>query len=231
MDAPISHHSSVPLEKGRTAPGFTLKSTPDQSVSLNEFRGQPVVLAFYPADWSPVRGDQMDLYNEILPDFHALGATVLGISVDGTWCHVAFARDRKLHFPLLSDFEPKGEVSRRYGVYRPTDGTCGRFWEMHDLLYENQGALDGGALVEYAGSLGLDDARLAREIRDGHHAGRVREDFRNGVWAGVNGTPIFFVNGERYDGATGLEPCWPRFHLHLPNFRSAQHKKKKPQYE
>ena len=85
-------------------------------------------------------------------------------------------------------------------------GAQGRFWEMHDLLYENQGALDDEALVEYARSLGLDDARLAREIRDGHHAGRVREDFRHGVRASVNGTPTFFVNGERYDGAAGLEP-------------------------
>ena len=126
MDAPTFHHSLVPLKVGEAAPDFTLRSTPDQSVSLSEFRGQSVVLAFYPADWSPVCGDQMALYNEILPDFHALGANLLGISVDGTWCHAAFARDRKLHFPLLSDFEPKGEVSRCYGVYRPGDGTCER---------------------------------------------------------------------------------------------------------
>ena len=126
MDAPNSLGSSGLLQPGVAAPEFTLKSTPDQSVSLSEFRGQPVVLAFYPADWSPVCGDQMALYNEVLPDFHALNAMVLGISVDGTWCHAAFARDRQLHFPLLSDFEPKGEVSRRYGVYRSDDGTCER---------------------------------------------------------------------------------------------------------
>ncbi len=125
--AHLSHDDAATLlAPGVEAPDFYLKSTPDQSVSLSEFRGQPVVLAFYPADWSPVCGDQMALYNEVLPDFHALNATVLGISVDGTWCHAAFARDRKLHFPLLSDFEPKGEVARRYGVYRPDDGTCGR---------------------------------------------------------------------------------------------------------
>jgi peroxiredoxin len=89
---------------------------------LSEFRGQPVVLAFYPADWSPVCGDQMALYNEILPEFQNLGAEIMGISVDGSWCHAAFSRDRKLHFPLLADFEPKGAVAQLYGVYRKNDG-------------------------------------------------------------------------------------------------------------
>jgi peroxiredoxin len=108
------------------APDFTLRSTPDQWLSLSEFRGQPVVLAFYPADWSPVCGDQMVLYNEMLEEFHDLGAELIGISVDGAWCHAAFARDRKLHFPLLADFEPKGDVARRYGVYRYKDGVSER---------------------------------------------------------------------------------------------------------
>jgi peroxiredoxin len=114
------------LPAGTAAPDFSLRSTPDQSVSLSDFRGQAVVLAFYPADWSPVCGDQMALYNEILPEFQKLGGALLGISVDGAWCHAAFARDRKLHFPLLADFEPKGEVARRYGVYRPKDGVSER---------------------------------------------------------------------------------------------------------
>ena len=114
------------LSPGTDAPDFTLRSTPDQWLTLSEFRGQPVVLAFYPADWSPVCGDQMALYNEILKDFHDLGAELIGISVDGAWCHAAFARDRKLHFPLLADFEPKGDVARRYGVYRNKDGVSER---------------------------------------------------------------------------------------------------------
>ena len=108
------------------APNFTLNATPDQKVSLADLRGKPVVLAFYPADWSPVCGDQMALYNEILPEFHRHQATLIGISVDGTWCHAAFAANRKLHFPLLSDFEPKGAVARAYGAYRPTEGTTER---------------------------------------------------------------------------------------------------------
>jgi peroxiredoxin len=119
-----SRRSALPPET--EAPDFTLRSTPDQWLSLSEFRGQPVVLAFYPADWSPVCGDQMALYNEMLKEFHDLGAEIIGISVDGAWCHAAFARDRKLHFPLLADFEPKGDVARRYGVYRYKDGVSER---------------------------------------------------------------------------------------------------------
>ena len=114
------------LPAGAAAPDFVLKSTPDQPVKLSDFRGQPVILAFYPADWSPVCSDQMALYNEILPEFRELGAELLGISVDGVWCHVAFSRDRKLHFPLLADFEPKGAVARLYGVYREDDGLTER---------------------------------------------------------------------------------------------------------
>jgi peroxiredoxin len=122
---PASHKSTA-LPAGAAAPDFTLKSTPDQTVNLSDFRGQPVVLAFYPADWSPVCGDQMGLYNEILPEFKNLGAELLGLSVDGVWCHTAFIQNRKLHFPLLADFEPKGAVARLYGVYRETDGTTER---------------------------------------------------------------------------------------------------------
>ena len=122
----LQNHPSKALSAGVAAPEFSLRSTPDQTVKLSEFRGRPVVLAFYPADWSPVCGDQMSLYNEMLPEFRDLGAEILGISVDGAWCHAAFCRERKLHFPLLADFEPKGEVARRYGVYRQSDGVCER---------------------------------------------------------------------------------------------------------
>src|SRR5678810_996655 len=106
------------LAPGTAAPDFSLRSTPDQSVSLSDFRGRPVILAFYPADWSPVCGDQMALYNEILPEFQKFNAELIGISVDGPWCHSAYREHRNLHFSLLSDFEPKGEVARQYGVYR-----------------------------------------------------------------------------------------------------------------
>jgi peroxiredoxin len=114
------------LPAGTAAPEFALNATPNQVLSLSELRGRPVILVFYPADWSPVCGDQVALYNEILPEFREYGAELVGISVDGAWCHAAFARDRKLHFPLLSDFEPKGAVSRAYGAYREQDGTSER---------------------------------------------------------------------------------------------------------
>lgn len=114
------------LKAGTVAPEFSLHVTPDQKLSLSELRGQPVVLAFYPADWSPVCGDQMALYNEILSEFKSHRAELLGISVDGVWCHEAFTKDRHLHFPLLADFEPKGAVARKYGAYREEDGTTER---------------------------------------------------------------------------------------------------------
>ena len=115
-----------PLPPGTEAPEFRLPSTPDQTVSLGEFRGRPVILAFYPEDWSPVCSDQLALYQELLPEFQKFNAELLGISVDGIWSHLAFAKDRNLHFPLLADFEPKGDVSRTYQVYRATDGTSER---------------------------------------------------------------------------------------------------------
>jgi peroxiredoxin len=117
-------HGAIPA--GTSAPDFTLPATPDQRVSLTEFRGSPIILVFYPADFSPVCGDQMALYNELLPEFRRLGAELVGISVDGPWCHAAFKEARRLRQPLLSDFEPKGGVARRYGVYRTEDGTSER---------------------------------------------------------------------------------------------------------
>jgi len=114
------------LPPGTAAPDFALHATPDQTVSLSQLRGRPVILAFYPADWSPVCGDQLALYNEVLAEFHRFNAELVGISVDGVWCHLAFAQARKLHFSLLADFEPKGGVASRYGVYRAQEGTAER---------------------------------------------------------------------------------------------------------
>jgi peroxiredoxin len=118
--------SSGVAAPGTTAPNFTLPSGPDTALSLASFRGNPVILAFYPADWSPVCGDQMALYNEILPEFEKFNSQLLGISVDGVWCHREFTSVRRLKFPLLADFEPKGAVARSYGVYRDKDGTTER---------------------------------------------------------------------------------------------------------
>ena len=113
-------------KQGERAPDFELTATDGQRIALRDLRGSPVILAFYPADWSPVCGDQMALYNEVLPEFKRYGARLLGISVDGMWCHRAFAENRHLGFPLLADFEPKGAVARAFGVYREADGTTER---------------------------------------------------------------------------------------------------------
>jgi peroxiredoxin len=118
--------STSALPPGTIAPDFKLNTTPDQMVALSEFRGAPVILAFYPADWSPVCGDQMALYNEILPEFRRFNANLIGISVDGAWCHMSYAKTNKLHFPLMSDFEPKGAVAHAYGVYSQSAGVCER---------------------------------------------------------------------------------------------------------
>ena len=114
------------LGPGKTAPNFSLNSTPDQKVSLNDFRGQPVILAFYPADWSPVCTDQLSLYAMVMPEFKKFNAELLAISVDNIWSHLAFVKDRKLNFPVLADFEPKGSISRKYGAYKEKIGESAR---------------------------------------------------------------------------------------------------------
>jgi peroxiredoxin len=147
MTNTTDEHRATPLQEGEQAPAFELPSTPDETVSLAQFRGRPTILAFYPGDWSPVCSDQMALYQELLPEFQRFNAELLGISVDGIWSHLAFAKDRNLHFPLLSDFEPKGEVARAYGVYRQPDGTSER------ALYVIDG--DGVVRWSYVSPVGL----------------------------------------------------------------------------
>lgn len=114
------------IQEGMEAPDFTLPATPDQTLSLHEFRGQPVVLVFYPADWSPVCGDQLALYNEIYPDLKKRKVAIVGISVDSIWCHMAYTKDRKFQFPIVADFHPKGKVAKAYGIYDEGHGVCSR---------------------------------------------------------------------------------------------------------
>jgi peroxiredoxin len=128
------------LMPGIQAPDFSLATAPDQKVALSDFRGRPVVLVFYPADWSPVCSDQLSLYNELRPEFSEFDAQVVGISVDGVWCHLAFSKDRKLQIPLLADFQPKGAVARQYGVYREEDG------ESERALF----AIDGTGVIRWS---------------------------------------------------------------------------------
>src|SRR3954464_4211888 len=96
------------LPAGTPAPDFSLASGPDTELRLSDLRGHPVILVFYPADWSPVCGDELALFNELLPEFQRHDAELVGISVDRVWCHRAYAEARPLRFPLLSDFGPRG---------------------------------------------------------------------------------------------------------------------------
>ena len=114
------------LHAGTIAPDFVLYATPDQQLQLSELRDKKIILTFYPADWSPVCDDQLTLYNEIGKYFAQHNAQLIGISVDSKWSHLAFSEQRQFHFPLLADFEPKGEVARLYDVYNERTGECHR---------------------------------------------------------------------------------------------------------
>lgn len=167
------------LQAGETAPEFRLPATPDQAISLSEFRGKNVGLVFYPADWSPVCGDELGVFNELLPVFRKEKTEIVGISVDGPWCHAAFRDARRFHFPLLSDFEPKGAVSKRYGAYRDGEGVCERAlflvdsrgkirWSFRSPIGVNPGAdglLDAlSALSRTAETTNADDARGLHDL-------------------------------------------------------------------
>ena len=114
------------LQPGTTAPTFTLATGPDKKISLEDFKGKPVVLMFYPFDWSPVCTAQACSYTDHASIFKDLDASILGISVDSVWSHQAFAKTNEIEFTLLSDFEPKGSVAKAYGVFREKDGMSER---------------------------------------------------------------------------------------------------------
>ncbi len=129
-----------PLPVGTIAPDFTLLDANGQAVALHDFRGRPVVLVFYPLDWSPTCSDQLSLYQAESAEFTKYNAQLIGISVDSLYSHGAWAAVRGITFPLLADFHPKGEVARRYRVWRESDGFSER------ALY----VLDGEGVIRYA---------------------------------------------------------------------------------
>jgi peroxiredoxin len=147
------------LQPGNVGPEFTLYATPDEEVSLKSYKGKRVVLVFYPADWSPVCGDQLMLYNEMSDLFDKLNVQVLGISVDGKWCHSSFREQRNLVFPLLSDFEPKGKIARMYGVYNEKAGECERAL----FLLDESGVIQWSYLADAAINPGVDGILEALE--------------------------------------------------------------------
>jgi peroxiredoxin len=116
----------APLSIGAQSPEFTLPFTPSARIALRGCLGQPVVLVFYPLDWEAVSRDQLVLYQKFKPEFDRLGARLFGISVDSVYCHVAFAGEARLQFPLLADFHPRGRVARRFGIYRDRYGMSAR---------------------------------------------------------------------------------------------------------
>jgi peroxiredoxin len=129
-----------PLPPGTPAPDFGLRDPSGDVVRLSDFRGRPLVLAFYPLDWSPGCSQQLDLYQQELEEFRSRGAELAAISVDSLYSHGAWAAVRGLTFPLLADFHPKGEVAREYSVWREPDGFSER------ALY----VIDGDGVIAFS---------------------------------------------------------------------------------
>jgi peroxiredoxin len=114
------------IEPGRQAPEFALPDQDGKRVSLQELRGQTVLLVFYPLDFSPVCTDQLNVYQEVLGELEARGVKLYGVSVDSAYCHKAFQSHLGTSIPLLADFNPKGEVAKAFGVYAENAGVNDR---------------------------------------------------------------------------------------------------------
>lgn len=112
----MSPKPRILLPAGSPAPNFNLRDSPDSYASLTDYTGSMVVLLFYAADFHPVCIRQLVVFNEALPEFHRLGAQVVGVSHDAIWSHIAFSNHFNMHFPLLSDYYPWDEAGRAYGV-------------------------------------------------------------------------------------------------------------------
>ena len=114
------------IEPGTPAPDFTLRDQDGKKVSLQDLKGQTTVLVFYPQDFSPVCTDQLNVYQEVLPELEERGVRLYGISVDHSWAHKAFQAHLGISIPLLADFHPKGEVARKFGVWVEEYGVSAR---------------------------------------------------------------------------------------------------------
>ena len=111
------------IDAGQPAPPFTLPDQDGKPVALTDFAGRQLILVFYPLDFSPTCTDQLSIYQEVLGEIEAAGASLVGVSVDSSFCHRAFRESLRLEIPLLADFHPKGEMSQAYGAYQPDRGT------------------------------------------------------------------------------------------------------------
>jgi peroxiredoxin len=139
------HESLSPLPPGTRAPAFDLRPSFHASISLHDFRGQPVILVFYPADWEPVSLDQLTLYQAHLPEFGRYDAQLLAVSPDHLWSHIAFARSAGIEFPLLADVPPRGAVARAYGVYS----------EREELTRRVLFVIDGAGIIRWSETCAL----------------------------------------------------------------------------
>lgn len=116
----------MPIGVGNTAAAFTLKDQSQKEVKMSDFAGKNVVIVFYPLDWSPTCTNEHACFVNELKQFEKLNAQVLGVSVDSTWSHKAFAEKMGITYPLLADFQPRGVLAERYGVYHADKGISGR---------------------------------------------------------------------------------------------------------
>jgi len=176
------------LPPGTPGPPFRLLSSeaadlppgsrvpPERWTSLAEQAGSPLVLVFYPGDFTPVCGDELAIFSEVLPEIERHGAKVFGISVDSTWCHRAFAEARHLRFPLLSDFHPKGDVSSRYRSYREQDG----FSERSLFVLDRDGKVFWSQLSPIDVNPGVDGVLDALERLDGEQQAEDERGERRG---------------------------------------------------
>lgn len=124
--APGMLDRQVPLAAGSRAPYFKLHDAAHSTMGLSDLLGRPAVLVFYVADWHPVASDQLGQLTELQPEFERLGSSLVGIAVDSPWSHAAFAAEKCITFPLLSDEAPSGHVARAFGVYSPASGRSER---------------------------------------------------------------------------------------------------------
>lgn len=150
------------IEPGTRAPDFTLVDQDGRRVSLSDLEGATTVLAFYPLDFSPVCTDQLNVYSEVLGELEAAGAQLYGISVDSAFAHKAFQQKLGIRIPLLSDFEPKGEVARRYGVYIEERGHSERALVMIGPELEVEWSHQAPTPLEIPGANLIFDALAAR---------------------------------------------------------------------
>ncbi|HET9401364.1 MAG TPA: peroxiredoxin [Candidatus Acidoferrales bacterium] len=115
------------ISVGQAAPEFTLKDQSQKEVKLGDYKGKKnVVMVFYPLDWSPVCTNEHACFVNDMRKFESLDAQVLGLSVDSVWSHKAYAEKMGIHYPLLADFQPRGAVAEKFGVFLADKGITGR---------------------------------------------------------------------------------------------------------